>query len=97
MAYYDVSLLTQDGDFQQRVAAAYATETVDEVDDINPSAWMNAHIWDMAAQPGFGDAYASALAGNVQNPGREQAVISDGQILSAVQHLMSLEAPEPPA
>lgn len=97
MAYYDVFLLTQDVDFQARIAACYAVET-EAGDGENPNAWSIDHIWDMAAAPGFGDAYASAVAGAVENPGRDQAVISDGQILAAVQHLMTLEAPpvEPP-
>jgi len=87
MAYYDVFLLTQDFDFQARVTAAYATETVN-ADGENPNAWMGEHIWDIAAQPGFGDAYASAIAGSVPNPGRDPAVISDAMILSAVQAVM---------
>jgi hypothetical protein len=85
MAYYDVFALTQDLDFQSRVAACYATETLETPDATNPNAWASEHTWDIASQPGFGDAYASALAGGVPNPGRDPSVISDGQILSAVQ------------
>ena len=89
MAYYDVSLLASDGDFAQRCMACYATEGGTED---NPSAWWSQHAWDLAGQPGFGDAYASALASGVENPGRDPGVITDPQILSAVQALISQEA-----
>lgn len=84
MAYFDIALLTQDADFAQRVAACYATEG----GGIDPASWAAQHAWDIAAQPGFGDAYASALAGGVERPGKDPAVISDAQILSAVQPLL---------
>jgi hypothetical protein len=85
MAYYDISLLAQDYDFTQRTAACYASETAGNAAAINPGEWANSHAWQIAGAPGFGDAYASALASGVQNPGRDPAVIADAQILSAVQ------------
>lgn len=84
MAYFDVFALTQDTDFYARCAACYATETAPGTGD-NPNAWVSEHIWDIAGAPGFGDAYASAVAGDVPNPGRDPSVISDAEILSAVQ------------
>jgi hypothetical protein len=86
MAYWDVAALAADADFALRTTAAYATETVGGEHD-DPAAWQADHAWDMAAQPGFGDAYASALASNNPRPGQDPAVISDPQILSAVQSL----------
>lgn len=85
MAYYDISLLANDGDFSQRTMACYATETLESPQADFPAQWWSNHSWDMAAMPGFGDAYASAVASGVENPGRDPAVITDGQILSAVQ------------
>lgn len=85
MAYYDVALLATNNDFAQRCQACFAVEDTDHDDD--PAVWWSAHAWHMAAQPGFGDAYASALVSDSANPGRDQAVISDGQILAAVQTL----------
>lgn len=84
MAYYDVFLLHQDADFQGRVASCYAIESGEE----NPNVWTQEHIWQMAAQPEFGDAYGYALNTGKENPGADPAVITDGQILSAVQSLM---------
>jgi hypothetical protein len=42
----------------------------------------------MAAQPGFGDAYAYALANGNPAPGKDDTVITDEQILSAVQSIL---------
>ena len=89
MSYYDVSLLASDPDFAARCMACYATETLQSADAENPSGWWSAHAWDMAAVPGFGDQYASALAGGVENPGRDPGVITDAQILSGVQALIN--------
>jgi hypothetical protein len=83
MAYYDQALLAQDWDFTQRVASSAAIEI--DLGDTQPLAWAAEHIWIIAAAPGFADAYSSAIAGGVENPGRDPAVISDGQILAAVQ------------
>jgi hypothetical protein len=89
MAYYDVSLLAADADFIDRATAAYATEVVDVPGHPLPDQWTPQHIWEIAAQPGFGDAYASALAGGVPDPGRDPAVITDPMLLSAVQTLLA--------
>jgi len=89
MAYGDIALLQQDADFNLRVAACYATETTDDPARTDPASWAAMHAWDMAAQPGFGDAYAYALANGNPRPGWDPAVITDAQILSAVQSLLT--------
>jgi hypothetical protein len=93
MAYSDVALLATDRDFTVRVTAAYAIETLGASEPINPETWARDHAWETAAQPGFGDAYASAVAGGVVRPGYDPSVISDAQILSAVQAIMAAETP----
>lgn len=82
MAYYDISLLAGDVDFLNRANACATVEGIDE-----PLQWVSSHQWDLAATPGFGDKYGYAVNTGVQNPGRDEAVISDGDILSAVQAL----------
>lgn len=82
MAYSDVALLTSDNDFIQRIRACVSSEG--ETDPIN---WTADHIWQMAGMPGFGDKYASAILNGIARPGNDQSVISDGDILSAVQSL----------
>jgi hypothetical protein len=95
MGYSDIAALQQDADFAARVSAAYAVETLGD-DSLDPGSWQAMHSWDMAAQPGFGDAYASALAGSVDRPGNDPGVISDAQILSAIQAIEAAENPPPP-
>jgi hypothetical protein len=86
MAFSDQALLSQDGDFILRVAACAAVE-VDLADGEQPYAWAGNHVWLVAAAPGFADDYASALAGGVERPGNDQAVISDDELRAAVQAL----------
>jgi len=93
MAYADISLLQQDPDFAHRVTACYATETLEDQGAIDPGTWQAMHSWDMAAQPGFGDAYAYALANGNPRPGNDAAVITDEMILGAVQSLLP-QSPE---
>lgn len=90
MAYSDVALLANDGDFINRVAAC---ATVEMFPGGNGYDWAFAHNWVMASTPTFGDKYASALAGGVNRPGNDPSVISDGDILSAVQAVMAAEPP----
>jgi hypothetical protein len=89
MAYSDVAALMADPDFALRTAACVAIETTGDEPPVDPGSWQAAHAWEMAAQPGFGEAYASALAGEVERPGNDQSVISDNQILGAVQAILA--------
>jgi len=86
MAFSDQALLSQDFDFTMRVAACGATEGLPAAGE-QPTTWAVNNVWMIAAAPGFADAYASALAAGVPRPGNDPAVISDAQILSAVQAL----------
>jgi hypothetical protein len=82
MSYNAQAQLSVDPDFLNRVAACAAVE-VDT--DMQPTAWAYENVWRISAAPGFADKYASALAGEVEHPGADESVISDGEILSAVQ------------
>lgn len=86
MAFSDIALLSTDGDFLQRTRACVAVEGKSD-----PVQWSLDHQWQMAATPTFGDKYASALASGIVRPGNDPSVISDGDILSAVQALDSSE------
>ena len=90
MTYWDVANLSDDPDFRARCTAALATEQ-----HPTPEQQAYAWRWQYAGQPGFGDAYAYAVQTGVQNPGRDPAVITDAQILSATGVLMA-PPPEPP-
>jgi len=95
MALSDVAALANDRDFRDRIAACYAQEQEPVTNGIHPLTWTDQYQFNIAGAPGFGDAYASALAGGVERPGNDPAVITDGQILGAVQALIA-ELATPP-
>lgn len=80
MGYYDGAVLADDEDFWKRVAFCAQLEGLGW-------DWGLEHRREVAASPGFADAYAYALATGVENPGRDEGVISDAQILAAVQSI----------
>jgi len=82
MSYSDVAQLASDNDFILRTRAAVAQEG-----ESDPVVWSNDHQWQMAGTPGFGDKYAYAIATGNPRPGYDTSVISDPEILSAVQFL----------
>lgn len=95
MSYSSQAQLSNDSDFMARISAAAAIEVPKTH---QPQQWAKDHVWWVAAAPGFAAAYESALAGAVERPGNDPSVISDAQILSAVQALIAEETPpEEPA
>lgn len=89
MAYWDIARLANDSEFLSRVAACRMMEVPDNND---PWSWVHAHSWQMAGQPGFGDAYGYAIAMGNEHPGSDPAVITDNMILAAVQSIMIVES-----
>lgn len=79
---YDQASLAQDADFYLRVSACAQNEI--DLAGEQAMAWGAAHVWAVAAAPGFADAYASAIVSGVEFPGRDPAVITDEQIIAAV-------------
>lgn len=92
MSYATQSQLAKDEDFIARCNACAAQE-LDPATKTNPLAYVYANIWTLAASPGFDAAYESAIAGGIARPGWDPAVISDGQILSAMQALITSVPP----
>lgn len=82
MSYTAIAQAAQDADLRQRIAACFAQETDGPE---QPEALAGLHAWRIAASPGWGEAYASALAAGKDRPGSDPAVITDAQILAAVQ------------
>jgi hypothetical protein len=85
MAFTDQALLSNDPDFQQRLAACAAVEV--DLGGQFPPAWATVNQWEVAASPGFADDYASAIAAGIPRPGADQSVISDEELRAAVQSL----------
>lgn len=88
MGYWETSQLARDSDFQSRIAACYGTETLAQ----DPESWSVLHQWQIASAPGFGDAYTYAINSGNPAPGKDPSVITDAQILSAVQFILTDEA-----
>jgi hypothetical protein len=86
MSYRDVAQMAVSHPLQQRVTGCVATEGVE-----GPQFWTGQHIWEVVAAPGWGDAWASALAGGMTNDeaGDNEGVITDAMILSQVQEVIS--------
>lgn len=84
MSYNTTADLAYDMSLQRRVIACAALEGITD-----PVQWAVNHAWPLAAQPGWGEAYAYAKAGETPNPdpGKDEGVITDGMILAAVQSL----------
>lgn len=87
MAYLDQAALSVDIDFTNRLAACAANEV--DLQGTQPTSWATSNQWQIAAAPGFADAYASAVASDVPRPGADPSVISDAQILAAVQAMIA--------
>jgi hypothetical protein len=92
MSYSSQAELSRDPDFLSRVSACAAVEVPKPN---SPTDWAYANIWWLAAAPGFADSYEYALNTGVERPGNDPAVITDAQILGAVQALIAGEATPP--
>lgn len=80
--YDSIADVADSASLARRVTACASQEG-----DPSPETWTYQHRWQYAAQPGWGAAFASAEAGGNPDPGADPAVVTDGQILSAVQAL----------
>lgn len=85
MTYWTISQMSLDNDLTSREAACYAQERIGTED---PTRWALDNGLALAGNPGWGEAYESALASNVERPGKDPGVITDGMILSAVQGII---------
>lgn len=86
--YYATAVLSSDQDLRLRiVAAAAGAGTTD------PFPWAEANAWALATQPGWGQAYDAALKANKPSPGRDESVITDEMIHTAVQAVSGQPTP----
>jgi hypothetical protein len=82
VSYYDIAQMSADLDLTSRVAACAAQEGKPD-----PRQWAADRMLVIAASPGWSDSWAYAVANGNEFPGRDAAVITDANILSAVQPL----------
>jgi hypothetical protein len=85
MSYTTVSRCVNDPAFVSRINACVAQEQLAKGDEVQPGAVAMGLVWAVASESDVEDAYASALAANNPDPGGDEAVITDGMILSHVQ------------
>lgn len=81
MTYANIASITRSTSLIDRMTAAAAQESK----TIPYDAWVRERMWDFAATPGWAEAWGSALASGIVDPGASETVITDGMILSAVQ------------
>jgi hypothetical protein len=86
VSYNSIAAAAQDADLKQRVAACFAQET-DGPDQ--PEALAALHMWRIVANGPIADAYSYAVATDVPNPGKDEAVVTDAAILDAVTAIVA--------
>lgn len=95
MSYLIQAEVAEDGSLWRRATACAASEGVN-----SPGEWASEHRWALSAQPGWVAAFASAAAARAAwtpeseterppEPGANEAAITDGMILAAVQALVA--------
>jgi len=91
MAYNTIVAIAGSTSLTERVAAAAAQEGIED-----PVAWAQRHVWQLAAEPGWAEAWQYALDAYTLNvnpdTGQRNDVINDAMILAAVQAITAEEA-----
>ena len=82
--YLDIANAADSFNLQRRVAAAAAQQDAPG----DPSQWALDNRLGWASAPGWGAAWASAVAAGNPDPGADPAVITDAQILAQVQLML---------
>jgi hypothetical protein len=85
MTYNAIAAAAVDTDLKKRVAACFAQETEGFE---QPEALAQLHMWRIVANPAISDAYNYALLTNNSAPGKDEAVVTDQMILSAVNAII---------
>ena len=91
MSYNTIADIAGSGSFTRRLYAAAASEQIADF-----GRWVDENRWYLAASPGWAAAWESAVAGDNDDPGADDAVITDAMILSAVQDLHGGPPSAPP-
>jgi hypothetical protein len=91
MAYLEIANMAASESLSRRITAAAASEAHAGAVLIpdQPESWAGVNRWVLCAAPGWADAWASAEAADVEDPGADPGVITDGMILSEVQALLT--------
>ena len=82
MSYSVIATISESATLTRRIKACVAEQQIP-----NPSYWAEANALLLAASPGWATAWASADLTAPGDHGADEAVITDGMILSAVTAL----------
>lgn len=87
MSYTTIHQCANDEAFQARLMAAAAQEGAE-----NPEYAMSVQLrWPVSSRTDIEEAYEFAVNSDNPNPGGDPTVITDGQILAAVQSILGAE------
>lgn len=84
MSYTGIAKMHGDGQLWGRLVACAATEGIS-----SPGQWVNSHLWELVAQPGWAEAYEYAVASGTADPGLSDSVVTDAMILSGTQAIIN--------
>jgi hypothetical protein len=84
MSYATIASITESSSLFKRIQACAA-----EQQKPKPyQEWVWDRLWDIAASPGWAAAWESAVAADIEDPGADEGVITDGMILAVVQPMV---------
>ena len=92
MSYGTIGQCAADSAFVSRISACLSQEQLVRGDAVD-SSQLGQIVWAVASASDVAAAYASAVTAQHKNPGGDDAVVTDGMILSNVQ----AHYPTPPA
>ena len=82
-SYLTISVIARDNNMMNRVTACAAQQGIS-----SPGGWAGQYAYEWAAAPGWAEKWDYAVAGAVEEPGADPAVITDGDILAQIQSMM---------
>lgn len=91
MSYSTISTMQGSVSLLRRCTAAVAGEVTSggqPGDTAFAPQWTAERSWDLAATPGWAAKWESAVASGVEDPGADEGVITDADVLARIQLLL---------
>lgn len=81
MSYKTIADMAESGSLLRRLVACAAVEK-----KTKPYLqWVSDNLWDIVASPGWSEKWESAVAAEIEDPGGNESVITDDDILAVIQ------------
>lgn len=84
-SYLTISVIASDSNMTNRITACAAQQGITN----SPQMWAVQNAYGWASAPGWAEKWDYAVAGSVEEPGADPAVITDGDILAQVQSMLN--------